>query len=137
MLKVIRTIISKTEGFSSADVFEGLQQLTQLRGKVRGTCKQLLFAGLGCVRGLLQCVLLPACVPVTSLHASSSGVFYSHSGRLFWPPFSAQVQCRAELTKIDLLVVPTSAYNYTVQEIQVGGGCTLLGICMPACLHAL
>ena len=34
--QVIRTIISKTEGFSSADVFQGLQQLTQLRGKVRG-----------------------------------------------------------------------------------------------------
>jgi len=36
MLKVIRTIINKTSGFSSADVFEGLQQLLVLRGKVRG-----------------------------------------------------------------------------------------------------
>lgn len=25
---------------------------------------------------------------------------------------------RAELAKVDVLVVPTSAYNYTVQEIQ-------------------
>lgn len=29
------------------------------------------------------------------------------------------LQMRAELAKIDVLVVPTSAYNYTVQEIQV------------------
>ncbi|KAL4458329.1 hypothetical protein ABPG75_013194 [Micractinium tetrahymenae] len=58
MLKVIRSIISKTSNFSSADVFEGLQQLSQLRAK-----------------------------------------------------------CRAELAKADVLVVPTSAYNYTVQEI--------------------
>ena len=35
MLKVIRSIISKTAAFSSADVFEGLQQLTVLRAKVR------------------------------------------------------------------------------------------------------
>lgn len=59
MLKVIRTIVNKTAGFSSADVFQGLQQLTELRGK-----------------------------------------------------------CRVELAKIDVLVVPTSAYNYTVQEVQ-------------------
>ncbi|KAL4858302.1 Allophanate hydrolase [Chlorella vulgaris] len=59
MLKVIRSIISKTEGFSAADVFDGLQKLNTLRGR-----------------------------------------------------------CRAQLAKIDVLVVPTSAYNYTVQEIQ-------------------
>ncbi|PSC69624.1 allophanate hydrolase [Micractinium conductrix] len=59
MLKVIRSIISKTANFSSADVFAGLQQLSVLRGK-----------------------------------------------------------CRAELAKVDLIVVPTSAYNYTVKEIQ-------------------
>ncbi|KAL4418868.1 hypothetical protein ABPG77_002624 [Micractinium sp. CCAP 211/92] len=58
MLKVIRRIISNTAKFSSADVFEGLQQLSQLRS-----------------------------------------------------------QCRVELAKVDVLVVPTSAYNYTVQEI--------------------
>lgn len=34
-VQVIRTIISKTAGFSSADVFAGLQKLSQLRGKVR------------------------------------------------------------------------------------------------------
>lgn len=34
MLKVIRSIISKTGNFSSADVFQGLQQLSELRGKV-------------------------------------------------------------------------------------------------------
>ena len=28
---------------------------------------------------------------------------------------------RAELAKVDILVVPTSAYNYTVQEIQASG----------------
>lgn len=32
-------------------------------------------------------------------------------------------QCRVELAKIDVLVVPTSAYNYTIQEIQVGWWC--------------
>lgn len=58
MLKVIRRIIANTGNFSSADVFEGLQQLSRLRA-----------------------------------------------------------QCRAELAKVDVLVVPTSAYNYTVQEI--------------------
>ena len=36
MLKVIRSIISKTANFSSADVFAGLQQLSVLRGKVGG-----------------------------------------------------------------------------------------------------
>jgi len=40
------------------------------------------------------------------------------------PPAACGVQCRAELAKIDVLVVPTSAYNYTVQEIQVR--CALL-----------
>lgn len=29
-----------------------------------------------------------------------------------------RLQMRAELAKVDVLVVPTSAYNYTVQEIQ-------------------
>lgn len=58
MLKVIRRILSNTGNFSSADVFQGLQQLSQLRAR-----------------------------------------------------------CRAELAKTDVLVVPTSAYNYTVQEI--------------------
>lgn len=34
MLKVIRRILSNTAKFSSADVFEGLQQLSQLRSQV-------------------------------------------------------------------------------------------------------
>lgn len=36
--------------------------------------------------------------------------------RMYWP-----LQCRVELAKVDVLVVPTSAYNYTVQEILVRG----------------
>lgn len=61
-----------------------------------------------------------------------------------WPPFPTQhsahaassscchptvVQCRVELAKIDVLLVPTAAYAYTVQEIQVGGWRTLVGAC--------
>lgn len=38
-LQVIRAIISKTENFSSADVFAGLQQLSQLRAQVRRRCR--------------------------------------------------------------------------------------------------
>lgn len=58
LLKVTRSIIAKTENWSAADVFDGLQQLSVLRGTAR-----------------------------------------------------------AELQKIDILVVPTAAYNYTVREI--------------------
>lgn len=58
LLKVTRSIIAKTENWSAADVFEGLQQLTVLRAAAR-----------------------------------------------------------VELAKIDILVVPTAAYNYTVREI--------------------
>jgi hypothetical protein len=62
---------------------------------------------------------------------------HSHFERLCWPPCFAP-QCRAELAKIDLLVVPTSAYNYTVQEIQVGGlNARRPGIFLPACTPAL
>lgn len=35
---------------------------------------------------------------------------------------AVQAQARVELTKFDVLVVPTAAYNYTMQEIQVRGG---------------
>ncbi|PRW20653.1 allophanate hydrolase [Chlorella sorokiniana] len=59
LLKVIRRIISQTERFNAPDVFQGLQELSVLKAKMR-----------------------------------------------------------AELAKVDVLVVPTSAYNYTVQEIQ-------------------
>ena len=59
LLKVTRSIIAKTEHWSAADVFHGLQQLTALRGAAR-----------------------------------------------------------LELAKIDILVVPTAAYNYTVREIM-------------------
>jgi len=58
ILKVTRSIIAKTEHWSAADVFESLQQLTNLRAAAR-----------------------------------------------------------IELAKIDVLVVPTAAYNYTVREI--------------------
>lgn len=43
MLKVIRRIIANTGNFSSADVFEGLQQLSRLRAQVG----RLLLAGHG------------------------------------------------------------------------------------------
>lgn len=58
MLKVTRSIISKTEHWGAADVFEAFQQLSQLKA-----------------------------------------------------------EARTELSKIDILVVPTVAYNYTVREI--------------------
>ncbi|KAI7838879.1 hypothetical protein COHA_007345 [Chlorella ohadii] len=57
LLKVIRRIISQTERFNAPDVFQGLQELSVLKAKMR-----------------------------------------------------------AELAKVDILVVPTSAYNYTAEE---------------------
>ena len=33
---------------------------------------------------------------------------------------SVQAAARVELAKFDVLLVPTAAYNYTVQEIHVG-----------------
>ncbi|GAB4814951.1 hypothetical protein N2152v2_001997 [Parachlorella kessleri] len=59
LLKVIRAIISRTSRFSAADVFAGLQRLSELKAAAR-----------------------------------------------------------VELAKFDVLVVPTAAYNYTVQEVQ-------------------
>ena len=59
LLKVTRSIIAKTEHWSAADVFAGLQALTRLRAAAR-----------------------------------------------------------VELAKMDILVVPTAAYNYTVREIM-------------------
>jgi allophanate hydrolase len=59
ILKVTRSILAKTEHWSAADVFEGLQRLTQLRAAAR-----------------------------------------------------------VQLALVDLLVVPTAAYNYTIREIM-------------------
>lgn len=42
-----------------------------------------------------------------------------------------QAQARSEWAKFDVLVVPTAAYNYTVQEIQV-----LYGYCLGTVLNS-
>lgn len=62
-------------------------------------------APLHCCRGLSYGVSPSRCLDV----------FLSCSGM----PARHLLQMRAELAKVDILVVPTSAYNYTVQEIQV------------------
>jgi allophanate hydrolase len=59
LLKVTRSVIAKTENWSAADVFEGLQALASLRAAAR-----------------------------------------------------------VQLARVDVLVVPTAAYNYTVREIM-------------------
>lgn len=143
MLKVIRRILSNTGNFSSADVFQGLQQLSQLRARVsRLPCAgprlalgskgmpgtELLRASSLARRDDPGCRSLPRGWPRRSALAVAPGSrassFLGRSAlRGHWldVPLAISLQCRAELAKTDVLVVPTSAYNYTVQEILVGG----------------
>ena len=61
------------------------------------------------------------CIGDRLRHASSQHCFPAMLLLLFSEALCSTcrlLQMRAELAKVDVLVVPTSAYNYTVQEIQ-------------------
>lgn len=90
MVKVVAAIIDRSRAFSAPDVFSGLQQLSELHAQVRWAMPALHCAITAATNDLQPC----ACP-------------------------SRPLQCRVELAKTDLLVVPTAAYNYTLREIEV------------------
>ena len=118
-LQVIRAIISKTGGFTPADVFAGLQELSGLRAKVRRAPTPALRARR---RWRLRARPPGPAGPPTFTPDHAPTCPPTHTCGVSTRPSSHQRwQCRVELAKIDVLVVPTAAYAYTLQEIRVRG----------------
>ena len=156
-MQVIRAIISRISRFSAADVFAGLQRLSQLqvgaprarraqqqrhwqwgcrasnsssssrneccsdwavRISWRSRCRRpLMGAAAGQLRERQLRVPCPAWPQPAARPKLSPATLPSAPAAL---RSVLQAAARVEWRKYDVLLVPTAAYNYTVQEIQAG-----------------